>query len=112
MTKTQRTWLILGILAGVLTLAIVISSAIIAFSTWTEDWERELFDRSEAHLAKELGTEWVDAESISEYKDGKDYYCRAEVFVRVGLAQTYVVFYEKPTENGEWILVRYEKEPK
>ena len=66
-------------------------------------------ERAEEYIAKELNTEKADSEGASLHKEDKEYWCRAEVTVRVGFSDTYIVYFEKNSEDGEWILLRYEK---
>lgn len=110
MTKKQKTWLILGIIGAVLIVGICIASVIYSLSHWgVRDGSRELYQRAEAYISQELNTKKADSKSASLNKDGKEYYCRAEVTVYVGFADTYIVYFEKKSEDGEWILLRYEK---
>ena len=110
MTKKQKTWLIIGIIGTILTVGICIGSATYSLLTWgVEDGSRELMARAEAHIAKELNTEKADSEGASLHKDEKEFFCRAEVTVRVGFFDMYTVYFEKDSEDGEWNLLRYEK---
>ena len=108
MTKKQKTWLIIGIIGTVLTFAICFASAFYSLVRGMDDWKRELMTRSEAHLSEVLDAEKVDAKKISLHKEDKEYWCRAEVYVTVNWIESYVVYFEKPSEDGEWILSGYE----
>ena len=108
MTKKQKTWLIIGIVAGVLTFLIALASAAVALMGLQNSENRKLMDRAEVYLAEVLKTEKVEAETVSLHKDGKEYYCRAEVSIKANYFDEYLVYFERSSEDAEWVILRHE----